>query len=168
MEKLASGDKVNVGGHEVATQEASMPVMTGPTGAMGQLPSGLADPVNSSLNDGTAIGSGTVSPASTTQPVVGGMAPTGGSRKNDRSGSRCPRKAFGPRWVCPSHRWPRKQWRNDPGRKRTPLGPKSRARSQKRSPLRRCWLRSRFRYARWSERWRRCWWMYELSQRRGN
>ena len=76
LEKLALGDKVNVGGHEVATQGASMPGMTGPAGAMGQLPSGLAHPVNASLNGGAVNGSGTVAPASTAQPVVGGMAPT--------------------------------------------------------------------------------------------
>lgn len=77
LEKLALGDKVNVGGHEVATQGASMPGMTGPTGAMGQLlPSGLAHPVNASLNGGAVNGSGTVAPASTAQPVVGGMAPS--------------------------------------------------------------------------------------------
>lgn len=76
LEKLALGDKVNVGGHKVATQGASMPGMTGPAGAMGQLPSGLAHPVNASLNGGAVNGSGTVAPASTAQPVVGGMAPT--------------------------------------------------------------------------------------------
>ena len=76
LEKLALGDKVNVGGHEVATQGASMPGITGPTGAMGQLPSGLAHPVNASLNGGAVNGSGPVAPASTAQPVAGGMAPT--------------------------------------------------------------------------------------------
>lgn len=76
LEKLALGDKVNVGGHEVATQGASMPGMTGQTGAMGQLPSSLSHPVNASLNGGAVSGSGTVAPASTAQPVVGGMAPT--------------------------------------------------------------------------------------------
>lgn len=75
LEKLGLGDHVAIGGNEVSTQGASMPGVTAPNGAMGQVPSGTAHPVAAGANAGALNNSGAMAPTATGQSVTSGMAP---------------------------------------------------------------------------------------------
>ena len=75
LEKLGLGDHVAIGGNEVSTQGASMPGVTAPNGAMGQVPSGTAHPVATGANAGALNNSGAMAPTATGQSANTGMAP---------------------------------------------------------------------------------------------
>lgn len=75
LEKLGLGDHVAIGGNEVSTQGASMPGVTAPNGAMGQVPSGTAHPVATGANAGALHGGGAMAPTATGQSANTGMAP---------------------------------------------------------------------------------------------
>lgn len=75
LEKLGLGDHVAIGGNEVSTQGASMPGVTAPNGAMGQVPSGTAHPVAAGANAGALHGGGAMAPGATAQSANTGMAP---------------------------------------------------------------------------------------------
>ena len=75
LEKLGLGDHVATGGNEVSTQGASMPGVTAPNGAMGQVPSGTAHPVATGANAGALHGGGAMAPTATAQSANTGMAP---------------------------------------------------------------------------------------------
>lgn len=75
LEKLGLGDHVAIGGNEVSTQGASMPGVTAPNGAMGQVPSGTAHPVAVGANAGALNNSGAMAPTATGQSATSGMAP---------------------------------------------------------------------------------------------
>ena len=75
LEKLGLGDHVAIGGNEVSTQGASMPGVTAPNGAMGQVPSGTAHPVAAGANAGALHGGGAMAPTATGQSANTGMAP---------------------------------------------------------------------------------------------
>ena len=75
LEKLGLGDHVAIGGNEVSTQGASMPGVTAPNGAMGQVPSGTAHPVATGANAGALNNSGAMAPVATAQSANSGMAP---------------------------------------------------------------------------------------------
>ena len=75
LEKLGLGDHVVTGGNEVSTQGASMPGVTAPNGAMGQVPSGTAHPVATGANAGALHGGGAMAPTATAQSANTGMAP---------------------------------------------------------------------------------------------
>ena len=75
LEKLGLGDHVAIGGNEVFTQGASMPGVTAPNGAMGQVPSGTSHPVAAGANTGALNNSGAMAPTATAQSANTGMAP---------------------------------------------------------------------------------------------
>ena len=75
LEKLGLGDHVAIGGNEVSTQGASMPGVTAPNGAIGQVPSGTAHPVAAGANAGALHGGGAMAPTATGQSATSGMAP---------------------------------------------------------------------------------------------
>ena len=75
LEKLGLGDHVAIGGNEVSTQGASMPGVTAPNGAMGQVSSGTAHPVAAGANAGALHGGGAMAPGATAQSANTGMAP---------------------------------------------------------------------------------------------
>ncbi|EET77587.1 hypothetical protein [Corynebacterium tuberculostearicum] len=75
LEKLGLGDHVAIGGNDVSTQGASMPGVTAPNGAMGQVPSGTAHPVAAGANAGALNNSGAMAPTATAQSATSGMAP---------------------------------------------------------------------------------------------
>jgi len=75
LEKLGLGDHVAIGGNEVSTQGASMPGVTAPNGAMGQVPSGTAHPVAAGAHAGALNNSGAMAPTATAQSPNTGMAP---------------------------------------------------------------------------------------------
>lgn len=75
LEKLGLGDHVATGGNEVSTQGASMPGVTAPNGAMGQVPSGTAHPVAPGATAGALNNSGAMAPGATAQSANTGMAP---------------------------------------------------------------------------------------------
>ena len=75
LEKLGLGDHVATGGNEVSTQGASMPGVTAPNGAMGQVPSGTAHPVATGATAGALNNSGAMAPGATAQSANTGMAP---------------------------------------------------------------------------------------------
>lgn len=75
LEKLGLGDHVATGGNEVSTQGASMPGVTAPNGAMGQVPSGTAHPVAAGATAGALNNNGAMAPTATGQSATSGMAP---------------------------------------------------------------------------------------------
>ncbi|WP_294164853.1 hypothetical protein [uncultured Corynebacterium sp.] len=75
LEKLGLGDHVAIGGNEVSTQGASMPGVTAPNGAMGQVPSGTAHPVAAGAHAGALNNIGAMAPTATAQSANAGMAP---------------------------------------------------------------------------------------------
>lgn len=75
LERLGLGDRVAIGGNEVSTQGASMPGVTAPNGAMGQVPSGTAHPVATGATAGALNNSGAMAPGATAQSANTGMAP---------------------------------------------------------------------------------------------
>jgi len=75
LEKLGLGGHVAIGGNEVSTQGASMPGVTAPNGAMGQVPSGTAHPVAPGATAGALNNSGAMAPGATAQSANTGMAP---------------------------------------------------------------------------------------------
>ncbi len=109
LEKLGLGDHVAIGGNEVSTQGASMPGVTAPNGAMGQVPSGTAHPVAAGANAGALNNSGAMAPTATAQSATSGMAPMmaagrPASRNRCRSSSRSRRHYDsdpGPKAILP-------------------------------------------------------------------
>ncbi|WP_297846958.1 hypothetical protein [uncultured Corynebacterium sp.] len=75
LEKLGLGDQVAIAGNEVSTQGASMPGVTAPNGAMGQVPSGTVHPVAAGATAGALNNSGAMAPTATAQSPNTGMAP---------------------------------------------------------------------------------------------
>ncbi|MGV0425490.1 hypothetical protein ACUY3N_08130 [Corynebacterium tuberculostearicum] len=75
LEKLGLGDQVAIDGNEVSTQGASMPGVTAPNGAIGQVPGGTAHPVAAGAHAGALNNSGAISPTATAQSPNTGMAP---------------------------------------------------------------------------------------------
>lgn len=75
LEKLGLGDQIAIGGNEVSTQGASMPGVTAPNGAMGQVPGGTAHPVAAGANAGALNNSGAMAPTATGQSATSVMAP---------------------------------------------------------------------------------------------
>ena len=75
LEKLGLGDQVAIDGNEVSTQGASMPGVTAPNGAIGQVPSGTAHPVAAGAHAGVLHGGGAMAPGATAQSATSGMAP---------------------------------------------------------------------------------------------
>lgn len=75
LEKLGLGDQIAIGGNEVSTQGASMPGVTAPNGAMGQVPGGTAHPVAAGAHSGALNNSGAMAPTATAQSANAGMAP---------------------------------------------------------------------------------------------
>lgn len=75
LEKLGLGDQVAIAGNEVSTQGASMPGVTAPNGAMGQVPSGTVHPVAAGATAGALYGGGAMVPGATAQSATSGMAP---------------------------------------------------------------------------------------------